>query len=265
MSTAKKYPQFLLFGDSITQYSSNLRDGFSFGAALAEHCERRLDIVNRGLSGYNTANALKIIEDIIPSTENAQVDYLLVAFGANDAALPGTTGQHVPLDEYKKNIEAIINHPRVKAHNPKILLVTPPPIDEPVCEEGDKARGYAEVTRRQTVTFKYAEAIRTIGAEAKEKEQNVFVVDLWWAMMNEAIKRTLDRPADASPEYLLGTLESGKSDGFRELLVDGLHFTGAGYVVFYEELVHYVGKGWKSEPIDNPRWVFPHWSIAPKI
>ena len=33
---SKHYPQFLLIGDSIVQYSSFLRDGFSFGAALEE-------------------------------------------------------------------------------------------------------------------------------------------------------------------------------------------------------------------------------------
>jgi hypothetical protein len=32
----KKYPQFLLIGDSIVQYTSYLREGVSFGAALEE-------------------------------------------------------------------------------------------------------------------------------------------------------------------------------------------------------------------------------------
>jgi len=34
--SAKTYPQFLLLGDSIVQYASFVKDGFSFGAALAE-------------------------------------------------------------------------------------------------------------------------------------------------------------------------------------------------------------------------------------
>lgn len=75
---SRRYPQFLLLGDSIVQYSSFLRDGFSFGAVLEERewaslslpgfisyplsfsctpevsadlvdCQRRVDVVNRGL------------------------------------------------------------------------------------------------------------------------------------------------------------------------------------------------------------------------
>jgi hypothetical protein len=34
--TSKQYPQFILFGDSIIQFSSLLRDGFCFGAGLEE-------------------------------------------------------------------------------------------------------------------------------------------------------------------------------------------------------------------------------------
>jgi hypothetical protein len=33
---SKQYPQFILFGDSIIQFSSLLRDGFCFGAGLEE-------------------------------------------------------------------------------------------------------------------------------------------------------------------------------------------------------------------------------------
>jgi hypothetical protein len=39
---SKQYPQFLLIGDSIVQYSSFLLDGFSFGAALDERKSKRL-------------------------------------------------------------------------------------------------------------------------------------------------------------------------------------------------------------------------------
>ena len=39
---SKQYPQFLLIGDSIIQYSSFLLDGFSFGAALEERESMRI-------------------------------------------------------------------------------------------------------------------------------------------------------------------------------------------------------------------------------
>jgi hypothetical protein len=47
---AKRYPQFLLIGDSIIQYTSFTKDGFSFGAGLSEHVQRRLDVINRFVS-----------------------------------------------------------------------------------------------------------------------------------------------------------------------------------------------------------------------
>jgi hypothetical protein len=43
---SKQYPQFLLIGDSIIQYSSFLLDGFSFGAALEERESETLGIVS---------------------------------------------------------------------------------------------------------------------------------------------------------------------------------------------------------------------------
>lgn len=59
MGSSSPYPQFVLLGDSLIQYSTHLhaqndsegrpveQRNFSFGAALAERVERRLDIVNR--------------------------------------------------------------------------------------------------------------------------------------------------------------------------------------------------------------------------
>lgn len=40
-------------------------------------CQRRLDVINRGLSGYNTANELVILPDLLPSTSCAKVDYVV--------------------------------------------------------------------------------------------------------------------------------------------------------------------------------------------
>lgn len=55
--------QFILFGDSITQGSYAQERGFAFGAELTNRYVRRLDVINRGFSGYNTAQALKVCTD----------------------------------------------------------------------------------------------------------------------------------------------------------------------------------------------------------
>ncbi|KAK5690157.1 hypothetical protein LTR17_026014 [Elasticomyces elasticus] len=69
---------------------------------------------------------------------------LLIMFGANDARLPNTPGgpdQHVPLEDFKSNIRHMVSHPSVTAHESvKIILVTPPPVDERKCLAADQEK-----------------------------------------------------------------------------------------------------------------------------
>lgn len=52
-------------------------------------------------------------------------------FGANDAALPDRCAarQHLPLDEYQRNLGAMAEHLRAVGTQ-HIVLVTPPPVHE---------------------------------------------------------------------------------------------------------------------------------------
>ena len=43
----------------------------------SSECIRRLDIMNRGYSGYNSSQILKILAQLIPNTSSARVDYLV--------------------------------------------------------------------------------------------------------------------------------------------------------------------------------------------
>ncbi|KAF7857191.1 hypothetical protein EAF04_009432 [Stromatinia cepivora] len=257
----KRYPQFILVGDSIVQFSSNLRDGFSFTAGLEEHCSRRLQVINHGLSGYNTDNALEIQQHLVPDPTTAKVSYLLILFGANDACLPESpTGQYVPLENYKKNIEALLDHWGSIAQHPTILLVTPPPINEIQLEEQDRQKGYSSVTRLQYNTAKYAAAVREIAA--KWEDRNVVLVDLWKALMHKAVQMSQDDNIDVD---IIGTKRAGDDKAMRMLLTDGLHLSSEGYKIFLNEVKPLVGKEWNEEPNDNPSWVFPHWTVAPKF
>lgn len=178
----------------------------------------------------------------------------LILFGANDACLPDApSGQHVPLEEYKKNLKIIVTHPSIMAHNPTILLVTPPPLNEVHLEQEDLAKGKSALTRHQSVTAQYAQAVREIAAEYT----NVVLVDLWAAMMKEATRLTSSQVDNETKTRLLGSLGQSESQGLRHLLVDGLHLTGFGYEVFYREVKPAIGKTWLSEPLNDPSWVFP--------
>lgn len=108
------------------------------------------------------------------------------------------------------------------------------------------------LTREQAVTARYAEAARNVAAELGDSS-NVVLVDLWSAIMGEAQRRT--------PGYergtLLGSKGMGDSAALRDLLVDGVHLTKAGYEIFLKEVQRHIGQGWEYEDNENPSWVFP--------
>jgi hypothetical protein len=99
-------------------------------------------------------------------------------FGANDACLPNTTGQHVPLEQYKLNCHKLLSHPCIAAHrNVKVLLITPPPIDEWQFDDWDEP---SKSARKAVIAQAYATAVVEVGAESEAA-----VVDLWGACMRE--------------------------------------------------------------------------------
>ncbi|KAI9691438.1 MAG: hypothetical protein M1822_007509 [Bathelium mastoideum] len=204
------YDQFILFGDSITQQSGAQEKGFGFAPALQQAYIRRLDIVNRGFNGYNTSQALKVLPYIVPSPQEARVKFLTVFFGANDARLPNgcESPQHISPDEYRKNLLEIIQHPAVRAQNPKIILITPPPIDEYLTEITDRAKGFTESRRTAENTKQYAEIVRQLG-----RERQIPVLDIWTSLMLEVGWKGGD--------MLIGSKQLPKADQMERLLYDG--------------------------------------------
>jgi isoamyl acetate esterase len=151
-------PAVLLLGDSLTQ------EGFGPGgwaSRLTGAYTRRADVLNRGYSGYNTTMYLDILPRILGSTKDEDsndgesalrgtsgaVDVLFctVFLGANDAALPGEP-QHVPIDQYRQNLQRIVQDVRratsttptgsmddsMRANAFPIVLCAPPPVEERV-------------------------------------------------------------------------------------------------------------------------------------
>ncbi|MBA0662475.1 hypothetical protein Goklo_006585 [Gossypium klotzschianum] len=118
-------PKIYLFGDFITE---SFGDG-GWGASLANHFSRTVDVVLRGYSGYNTRLALKVVDRVFPAAESSGAAAPLavtVFFGANDACLPDRYGafQHVPLDEYKRNLHSIVAYLKVKLPSFTSLIYT---------------------------------------------------------------------------------------------------------------------------------------------
>ena len=250
--------QFVVFGDSITsQGFTSERGPAVFGPELANAYVRRLDVVLRGLGGYNTRKALEVIYEAIPLPSQANVRFLAIWFGANDARLPNTGGgpqQHVPLEEYARNLKKILLHPRVRAHkNMRIILITPPPVDERKLIESDlKQFPELEGQLRRTAANAawYAQAVRDVG-----QTLDIAVLDLWSAMMTWAGYHpdTLDKNA------LPGSMDAPANPMLQEWLHDGLHFNPSAYRVLYEELMCLIGKTWPDQMPDNLPFVLPRW------
>ncbi|KAL9083772.1 MAG: hypothetical protein Q9165_008382 [Trypethelium subeluteriae] len=258
------YDQFILFGDSITEKSGSQDKGFGFAPALQDAYIRRLLVLNQGFrsgrlvhlheykvieaffSGYNTAQALRVLPRIMPAPKEAKVRFMTIFFGANDARLPNqyASPQHISPEQYRENLEQIIQHPAVKAQSPRIILITPPPIDEYLVEIADRAKGFDEKRRTAENTRRYADIVKEVG-----KENNVAVLDLWTALMLEA--------GWSDNEPLLGSKKLPKNPKMEKMLHDGIHFNPEAYKVLYTKLMDLISETWPDQvpeklPMSDP-------------
>ncbi|KIW59234.1 hypothetical protein PV05_03697 [Exophiala xenobiotica] len=235
----KPYPQFLLFGDSITQGCSS-----HLSSALSEWYIRRLDVLNRGFSGYTSQMGLDLLPHFFPGASQghaqAQVSLMTVFFGANDAVLPGHP-QHVPLHDYTRALRSIIAYPGIALHGTKIILITPPPVDE--WQLGNDERTAVN-------TQKYAAACRQLGADL-----NLPTLDLWTIFMTKAGWRE-DSPKGTP---LIGSKAAPRSNVLDELLSDGLHFTPKAYQLVFDELVKLIQEKLPDHVPESLPYIFPDW------
>lgn len=231
------YPQFILFGDSITQGCS-----YVLHASLSDWYQRRLDILNRGFSGYTAPagydNLVQFFPVIPPYPGNPRIQLMTVFFGANDACLPGVP-QHVPIEEYKENLKKIVNYEGVRHHDTKIILIVPPPVDE--WQLGTDMRTAAH-------TAKYAVACREVG-----QELNLPTLDLWTIFMQKAGWQ------EGSTDPLIGSLDAPRNEVLGALLSDGLHFTPIAYKLVFDELVNVIQTKLPDQLPQNLPSIFPDW------
>lgn len=179
----------------------------------------------------------------------------MILLGANDAVKPlATTQQHVSIEQYKENLTKIVNHPCITAHKAKILLVTPPPLDEIKTTKADLAWGHSEGIRESAISAAYSEKAREVARE----NPGVVLIDLWQAIMEKAISMA---PNDYQPGGpWLGTLKNGKQGGLDQLLHDGLHLSTEAYKVFFETVIPHIGQQWVGlADDDRSDYVFPDW------
>ena len=145
-----------------------------------------------------------------PEVIHTYVVQQTVFFGANDACLPGShTDQHVPLEFFKQNLIDILKHSSVIAQKPRLILVTPPPVNEYQLEEWGLREGITKPVRTAEYTKRYADATREIGDEL-----GVTVLDIWSIFMK------MTGWQDGEP--LVGSKKVARSEILENLLVDGM-------------------------------------------
>ncbi|KAJ3320127.1 hypothetical protein HDV06_005692 [Boothiomyces sp. JEL0866] len=199
-----------------------------WAASLQYYYSRKLDIVNRGQSGYNTEWSKHLISDIIDTCkkDGSKLELSVVFLGANDAAnREMNSHQGIELAQFKANLKEISL--KIIPHS-RLLLVTPPPIDGP----GWAASGInRRADRTMHGTVKYRNAVLELGAEL-----NVPVLDVFKAFLGESC-----------------LFDQGKMN---KLFFDGLHFDVEGNQTFYKALIQEITANWPE--LDTERLVPPY-------
>ncbi|MEQ2268892.1 isoamyl acetate-hydrolyzing esterase [Xenotaenia resolanae] len=174
------WPKVILFGDSITQFSFQAN---GWGAETANKLARKCDVVNRGLSGYNSRWAKIILPRLISSQNPAEnhIAAVTVFFGANDASLEDENPQqHVPLQEYSENLKDISRFLTLAGVSAdKVIFITPSPIHEPAWEKECILKG-CPLNRHNSVVGQYAQACVQAAAQCGSD-----VLDLWTLMQKD--------------------------------------------------------------------------------
>ncbi|KAH8117590.1 SGNH hydrolase [Phellopilus nigrolimitatus] len=235
--TAPVQDAIVLFGDSITQKGW---ESGGFAHKLAHVYARKLDVINRGFSGYNTEWAIPVFEQCLVrrnvQTLASKIRLLTIWFGANDSCLPSSF-QHVPLAKYGENLTRLIHMvtaPTSAWHSPstKIVLITPPPINthqRPETVETESGLP-GELDRAFAVTAEYAQKVRQIGLQ-----ERIPVLDAWQALWDVA---------------------GQKEEALNMYLTDGLHLAPAGYSVVYDELIKIIEENFPELHYDRLQTVF---------
>jgi len=122
---------------------------------LADAYMRKVDVINRGLGGYNTDWLLPVAEKVISATKiegGSEIMLVVIWMGANDCVLDGMpSGQHVPIPRYKKNLLAMYS---LYPSSIPTIFITPTPVRDEIWRDRDN-----------NVTKQYGEAVKELAKE----------------------------------------------------------------------------------------------------
>ena len=164
-------------------------------------------VVNKGVGGNNTANALSRIQTDVLSNKP---DCLIIEFGMNDAL---NSQSLIEPKQYSDNIRAIIEKAQ-KGNVKNIALVTVNPVIEKYVRSRHKEYPFPENLAERIE--KYNQAIKSL-----VKEKNLILIDL-----NELVMK--NKGASENAESLIRNTANSKS-------ADGVHLTADGNRLLAED------------------------------
>ena len=226
-------PKFILFGDSITQHAND-QVSFALAPALQSRYARKLDVVTRGFSGYNTNHAAVVFPEVLRA-EHANtgiIKLVLIFLGTNDAAF---TFQGVPVEVYRANLLEMVR--LALSYNIRVIVVGPT-LHGRAEHHKAKALQNSDIFSDIVSTRKYADAAALVAAEHR-----VPFIDLWTAFQRHG--------GWSTDELLQGNVPVG------DLLPDGVHFSPAAYNIFYDEMVATIGQNYPELEPSAMHFYFP--------
>lgn len=240
-----EYDKFLLFGDSITQFSNNQDVGFGLQPALQNLYARKLDVINRGYSGYNSEHARLIFPEILKSSIGKNIKLMTLFFGTNDAFDYINDIQTVELERYQDNIETIVQ--LAKKNNINVIVIGPSLHDPKLAKamfalNGRNIEGNPTTNKRLLL---YSEAAKEVA-----QRNNVPFVDLWHAF-KENLGLTEQQLFDISADCDYPSLEA--------LLRDGIHFTGRAYEILFKLVQRAIADSYPDLTPENLPMMLSDW------
>ncbi|OLY80249.1 Isoamyl acetate-hydrolyzing esterase 1-like protein [Smittium mucronatum] len=299
MKTFRGYmlDSIVVFGDNITELGNDVNTG-GWVSQLSNLYIRKLDVINRGFSGYNSTHGSLLISEFLPNTketterprnvfdsdviysnekdfttrvneeigadipENSSVRLVIIFYGAIDASFPGTPS-HVPLEEYQRNLLKMVDllrNPKSKKFSPKtrILLVSPPPISDVMLKKASAEIG-KDCTFSNESTKKYSEAAVEFG-----NKYGIPTINTWDQFMLEI--SNLRSKKFSSPK--LGDISDQSyidgSYGFDLLFLDGFHLTNYGNQKLFNLIVKKIIDDFPELDINAIPLFLPDWkSLKP--
>lgn len=150
-----QWKKLILIGDSNTQFG-NGPSGWVGG--ISDPLQRKCDVVNRGMSGYNSTYFKTILPQVLEEFNPDFICGFIIMLGTNDSA--ANPIQQETLENFKANLGFIIDYclSFSKLPKEKIIVISPGRIFEPKWQEYLKKQGGHDSGHRDGEVVKYAHA-----------------------------------------------------------------------------------------------------------